>query len=56
MLFRSVSQSRYEAKDGEGDQSGAEEDEVDEDSELTPEQEKAFAEEFEKALKEEQEK
>ena len=48
--------SNDEAKDGEGDQSGAEEDEVDEDSELTPEQEKAFADEFAKALKEEQEK
>lgn len=48
--------SNDEAKDGKDDQSGAEEDEVDEDSELTPEQEKAFAEEFAKALKEEQEK
>ena len=49
------SKSQDEAKDGEDDQSGAEDDEVEEDAELTDEQEKAFAEEFEKALKEEQE-
>nr|DAM37540.1 MAG TPA: prohead protease [Caudoviricetes sp.] len=42
------------AKEGENDHSGA--DEVDEDTELTPEQEEEFAKEFEKALKEEQEK
>lgn len=42
------------AKEGESDHSGA--DEVDEDTELTPEQEEEFAKEFEKALKEEQEK
>jgi len=42
------------AKEGEDDHSGA--DEVDEDTELTPEQEEEFAKEFEKALKEEQEK
>lgn len=42
------------AKEGENDHSGA--DEVDEDTELTPEQEEEFAKEFAKALKEEQEK
>ena len=45
--------SKEAAKDGKDDQSGA--DEVDEDSELTPEQQKEFEKEFEKALKEEQE-
>lgn len=42
------------AKEGENDHSGA--DEVDEDTELTPEQEEEFAKEYAKALKEEQEK
>lgn len=42
------------AKEGENDHSGA--DEVDEDTELTPEQEEEFAKEFAKALKQEQEK